>query len=271
MACIGHRAGGRVSRGGFGGRAPQEQPKDPGHAALLVARNHLRRAEHIDDRLDAARLLRVSTVAFEFCCGVGQSHQQRKMSTGRSAGNANAIRIDLIFFSICAQPANGGFRVVNLGGEGLCGGGRFFFFRVEPHQAVCDRHRDISALGGLGNMRQIRTTVSGVPTAAVNKHQGGKRARAFRGPGQIELEFQIARVAVDKILFDCRLSGQQRRHDQRGDQQAQRSQEALIHESILSTWRRPGTTIKKHRAARDSLARRAPRLTDWRRPGASLL
>src|SRR5207302_7296280 len=89
--------------------------------ALAVGLREVAGAEVADDAVDGAGLIVVSLVPLKLRNVGGDAEKERQVSAGRSAHDADAIRVDVIFRMLAAQPAHGGLAVEDGGGESVLG------------------------------------------------------------------------------------------------------------------------------------------------------
>lgn len=91
--------------------------------ALVEDGEEIGGAEEADDALDVAGGLEVQAEgAFEFFVAIGDADEGGKVSAGGAAGDDDAGGVDAEGGLFGAEIAEGGFDVVDLGGEGRLGG-----------------------------------------------------------------------------------------------------------------------------------------------------
>src|SRR5215212_11836383 len=93
---------------------PQPERQNLGRVdAFAVRLCEIARAVLVDDALHAAGLLGVSTVSFKAGNAAGDSQELRQVSAGGIAQDPDSIRIDATAVRVRAEPAHGGFDIVN--------------------------------------------------------------------------------------------------------------------------------------------------------------
>lgn len=124
---------GELGEVGFGFGLAAEEKLEGGHANFETMRGALTEdggeiggAVETDDALDGAALIRVSADgAFEIRVAVGDADEGCEMATCGCADNDDAFGVDQVCGLAGAEEADGGFDIVNVGGErGF--GGEFF-------------------------------------------------------------------------------------------------------------------------------------------------
>ena len=118
-----------------------------------------------------------------------------QVTTSRTAGDADAVRIDLVFLGIGPQPTNRRLDVMD--------GSRELVFRRQP---ITCRGGDVALFGQPDAEAIVALASAGPEAAPVNAEDRWKRTVAHLGAGQVELEVLTVRVGVlDVRLEDDRV------------------------------------------------------------------
>ena len=107
-----------------------------------------------------------ANLSLEFLNPVGHAKHGDEVSTSGGAPYCNSFRIDSIFFSMCPEPANCCFAVMNLGGPDCF-----------PAESVCNRGSNITpGFYECGNTTGDKATpfIPIFPTTSVNPHDKGE-------------------------------------------------------------------------------------------------
>ena len=165
--------------------ATEEEGEDFGGVdAFAVGFGEVAGAVVIHDAIDSAGLIEVA-FAFELLDAGGDAEELGEVATGGSTGDTDAVRVDVIFGGACAQPADGGFTVMDCGGEGIFG-----------RKTVGDGDGDISVLGEVKAELVVSFAGAGAEAAAVDADDGGEGAGGVLGLGEVELEMLVIGVGV---------------------------------------------------------------------------
>ena len=113
------------------------------------------------------------------------------MATGRAARHADARRIKAILGRIRPQPAHGGLRVVDGGGELVSG--------CKP---VADGRGHEAALRQRKTKFVVAFARAGAETTAVDAQHGGERAACVLWSGQVELHPPAACFGIGDVAFE---------------------------------------------------------------------
>ncbi len=107
------------------------------------------------------------------------------MPSGRTAGHADPVGVDVVLRGVGPQPANGRLDIVNGGGEGI--------FRSQP---IGDGHGDIAVLGQAEAQAVVTLAIAGPEAAAVDAQDRREGTIALLRPGQVELKVLVVGVGV---------------------------------------------------------------------------
>jgi hypothetical protein len=155
-------------------------------------------AEPVDDGLDATGLLEVVDCAFQFGSATGDAKQRDEMATGGCAPGDEFVWVEVVFFGVGAQPADGGFAILDLSGE--------FGFLTESVSNLGDSVAVFDETEGWA----WGIFAAGHPCAAVNPDNEGKGFVSFLGQIQIQVHGSSAGLTVFQVL-QLLCSGWQRR------------------------------------------------------------
>ena len=177
----------------------------------LAPMNEVGRAEEVDDALDGAGLVEVST-GIEIAGVAGDAEEGDEMAACGAAPDADAALVDTVFFGMDAEPADGGFAIFDLGGEdGVLAEAVF-------DAGGCVTEREQGARGAI-------VLVACGPSAAVYPDDERKRGGGLLGEIKVDLLPGAAIGDVGKVAEDAnsgrsgtlclRNDGKQEGHEER--------------------------------------------------------
>ena len=145
-------------------------------------------AEPVYDGLHTTGLLEVIDGTFQFGSATGDAEQGDEMAAGGCAPGDEFVRVEVVFFGIRAEPADGSFAVVDLGGE--------FGFLT---QAVSDLGDCVTVFQKAQSRARI-VFAALHPCAAMNPDDEWEGFFGFFGKVQIKVHSPTAGVAIFQVL-----------------------------------------------------------------------
>jgi hypothetical protein len=159
------------------------------------------RAEEVDDAGDLAGLVEVfAEGAFEGFDVATGAEVGDEVAAGGGAPDGDFSGVEVVFFGIGFDPADGGFAVVDLRGPlGFVG------------EAIADGDAGVVAAGEVGGeVVDAAGFVAAFPTAAVDEDDDGERGGGFGGFGEVEVEALtgVFGVGVGEVEFGVDVFGE---------------------------------------------------------------
>ncbi len=144
------------------------------------------RAAEVAGGLDLAGEPGVAAVAFILFLTAGEAQERREVTARRNAPHADPLGVKVILLRMGAQPADSGFAVLHLGGEGS-----------DLAVAVVYGSQGVAAPDDTSGQVVVARSGVGVEAAAVNpNHQGDT---ALRFGGQVEVQIQRALRSASEL------------------------------------------------------------------------
>ena len=163
--------------------AQKERQHLRGVDALAVGFREVARAVVVDDTGHAARLLRIAAVAFEFLDVGGDAQKLGQMSARGAAGDADPLRIDVVFGGVGPQKADGRLHIMHGGGK-----------RIFRSETVADGDGHVALLGELHAQGVVARAVAGAEAAAMDAEDRGEGAIARLRTSHVQLQMLLVRI-----------------------------------------------------------------------------